>query len=89
MNEYGSREGLMAAIERQAGMKPNAQKTASVINNNTTTAEQKSKVDKKGGAPATSAAPVSNLNKLFSLKSNELKGTSPNKVFIFKYRNKK
>lgn len=90
MNEYGSREDIVAALQRQPGRNSDSQKNPFEENSNSnpfTKTATKGNEPKK--LPTQGNAATSSLNKLFTLNSTELKGPSPNKLFIFKYRNKK
>jgi len=74
INDYGGKNAVFAALERQNTMSTNSSKSKQAPNK-----------------PAANVAPASSsLNKLFT-QTNDLKAktTSPNKLFIFKVRNKK
>lgn len=86
MNEYGSKEGLFAAIEKKTTL--NFQNPEFNNENSNGEAVGKTKVIKKLNSQ-TNPTTGSSLGQLFALKSSELKGPSPNKSYIFKYRNKK
>jgi len=86
MNEYGSKEGLFASIERKTTL---SFQNPDINNENSNSSlPGKNKFNKtitnQNNPPA-----VSSLGQLFSLKASELKGPSPNKSYIFKYRTKK
>lgn len=88
MNEYGSKEGIFAALDRSFSL--NGSKDVNNENSNSNSnafVREKPKEIKK---PVTqNNITSSSLNRLFTIKPSELKNPSPNKMFIFKYRNKK
>ncbi len=77
MNEFGAKEGLFSSIEKKMTLNFDAEPQFNNENSNSNPFTfGKSKEVKVSGAG-------SSLNKLFTLKSSELKGPSPNKMFIF------
>ena len=92
MNNYGSKEGLLASIEKKATM--NFQPSLELNNENSNSNSNpfmngKAKGNKANAQNNQPTAITSSLGKLFAMKPTELKGPSPNKSYIFKYRNKK
>ena len=86
LNEYGAKEGLFSSIEKKMTLTFDAEPNNENSNSNPFTFGKQKEVKKTGTQPNTTG---SSLNKLFTLKSNELKGPSPNKMFIFNQRTKK
>jgi len=89
LNEFGAKEGLFSSIEKKMTLNFDAEPQFNNENSNSnpfTFGKQKEVVKKPGNQPNTTG---SSLGKLFTLKSSELKGPSPNKMFIFNQRTKK
>jgi len=89
LNEFGAKEGLFSSIEKKMTLNFDAEPQFNNENSNSnpfTFGKQKEVAKKPGNQPNTTG---SSLGKLFTLKSSELKGPSPNKMFIFNQRTKK
>lgn len=86
LNEFGAKEGLFSSIEKKMTLNFDAEPQFNNNENSNSTSNpftfgKTKEVKVPGGG--------SSLNKLFTLKSSELKGPSPNKMFIFNSRTKK